>query len=610
MSERVTTIGRLQLQDALPKEYHGTLEVGGLTGKSVEKLMTRIAQERPQEYVDILDKLNNIGIRAVSLHGKTASLQRADLDTPEEIVQMRDKMMARIQEVQEDDLLDADEKEDVIKNIVLEFSKTVDDDLFAAVQKRGGSLAEQIKTGSRGNKTQLRQMLLGNLLSSDSDGNIIPYPALRGFAEGATQLGYWSGCHGSRKGYVDLQLGTAEAGYFGKLISNVAHRGVVTEDDCGTEEGIEVEGDDADNVGAVLQEDVNGVPRGTLIKEEHIPLLKGKQIRVRSAISCRAAEGVCSKCAGLRENGQFAQVGDNIGTNAARSFIEPLTQSVISAKHKAGEFASSKNRQSGFAMVKQFMQVPDEYPGGSVLAQAEGKVGKARKAPQGGQYITVGLKEHYIPGDRELKVKPGDEVEAGDELTDGLLNPKELVRFKGLGEGRRYFLSNMRKMLDANNAGTNRRNLEILSQQFLNRVRIVDPEGYNGHLPGDVVPYNSVLRSWEPREGNSLKSISAANKLYLEKPYLHYTVGTQVTPSVSKTLKNAGVKQVLVHPKPPPWQPDVIRVQDFLSSDEDVFTQLAGENMKKTLVRAASVGGTSDKKSVSYFPRLVNITEQ
>jgi len=604
----VTTLGREKVKAAIPEKYRDQFK-GVMGKKEIEAFYTRLAQEDPEKYEDVLHKLNTLAVNTVSLYGRVASLRPDDFKVPPEIAKRRDELKAKVAQVYDSPLMSTEQKTKTVMKMVTDFSKTIDQDLLNAVTERDGSFALQINSGSRGKPFQLRQLLLGNLISADSKGRPVPYPSLEGYAEGVSPLAYWAASHGARKGYVDVQFATADSGYFGKQITNVGHRSVVTEEDCGTTEGIELAGDDQDNVGTVLAKDTGQLKAGTILDDENIALVKDREIVGRSALTCQAKEGICAKCAGVRETGALPNIGDAVGVTGARTFIEPLTQSAISSKHVGGEVGETSRIETGFSAVNKFFQVPKEFPGAATVAQRDGKVAGIKKAPQGGHYVMIGPDRHYVPQGYEVKVRQGDVVEAGDMISDGMMNAAEVVKHKGIGEGRVYFLKHLREILKNSGASTNRRNLEYLARQFIGRVRVTDPDGVEGYLPDDVVDYSTIASNWKPREGAALKSVTTANKLYLEKPYLHYTIGTRVTPRIAKRLQKAGVKTVLAHSEPPPFEPEVTRAQDFMSTDKDLLTRLAGENLKRVMTRAAERGAMSEKQSTSYFPRLVNIQE-
>jgi hypothetical protein len=606
----ITTAGKLLLEDTLPGKYSKVDKP--LTAKDVKAMMTDLAKTDPDAYVDTLQKINDLGREVVTTYGRDASISLKDLKIPTTIKNMRSDLRAKIKTIENSDVLSNDKKLDLIKKATMKYTDKAADKLYDEALKKNNSMAMQILSGSRGKKVQLQQMLFGDMLMTDATGKVIPYPGLDAYAEGAGPLPYWLGASSSRKGFIDTQFGTAQSGYFSKQLTNVAHRNIVTEQDCGTVEGgLKVDGDDEDNVGAVLLKATNGLKPGTVIKEEHLPELEGKRITVRSPLTCQSKEGVCAHCAGIREKGGFPEIGEPVGINAVRAFAEALTQGALGSKHVGGVGGKEdEHGLSGFKEINQFVQVPKEFVGGAVLADKDGKVTLITDAPQGGKYVKVDGEQYHIPNYYDVDVKKGDTVEAGDTLSTGVPNPSEVVGYKGLGEGRHYFLNKFRELTKKNNADTNRRNLELFTRAFISKVNITDPEGIQGHMLGDVIDYDYLASGWEPRDGSNLKSVDTAHNLYLEKPYMHYTIGTKITPKVSKSLKNSGYDKVMVHDKPAPFEPQVVRAQDFTRYDKDWITRLGGENLKRSMTEAASVGSSSARKSTSYFPALVNIREE
>ena len=598
----ITTVGRMLVDSVLPEGYRAP--DAPLDAKAIGSVMTRIAKERPTEYVGTLQKLNDIGRQAATEYGRSASISLDELIPPKKIQEDIARLRATVHGILNDPKLETEQKREAMVAAIDKATAKLDETLTDTLDSENRAFGQQLRSGSRGKATQARQILVGGLVNLDSRNRPIMYPGLQGFGEGLTPMGYWATTHGGRRGYVDIQMASADAGYFGKLITNVAHRGVVTERDCGAvDTGLAVDGDDKDNVGTILVRPAGGLPRGTVITDEHLPLLSNEKIVVRSPITCRAKGGVCSRCVGVRETGNLPEIGDTVGINAVRSFVEPLTQAAISSKHTGAE-RSTAQHTSVFDRVVQFMQVPEEFREGAVLAPEDGMVSSIKKAPQGGWNITIGRQSRHVPADYGLIVKQGDKVEAGDALSSGLPNPRELVEYKGIGEGRRYFMDKMGEMLKEGNASTSRRNLELLARSFVSKVQVVNPDGYNGFLPGDVVNYDDLQAGWEPREGAKLKPLTTAARLYLEKPYLHYSVGTRITPSVTKSLKKHGVQHVLAHPEPPPFAPKLVRTSSFLQTDEDWMTRMAGEDLTRTMKTTAARGAVAEKDSTSYYPQI------
>jgi hypothetical protein len=249
------------------------------------------------------------------------------------------------------------------------------------------------------------------------------------------------------------------------------------------------------------------------------------------------------------------------------------------------------------------IQVPEHFVGGATLAQAAGRVGTVRPLPQGGWSVSVLGVDHYVPPSMDLSVAEGDSVERGLPLSTGTSNPAEVARLRGIGEARRIFINSFKDVLKNNKMSTSRRNMEMLARAFIDRVRIED-DSVPGHILGDVVPYEKLAAGWEPREGSAPVPLDRAAGRYLEKPYLHYTIGTELTPSVVKELREFGHSTVLIHKDPPPFTPVVGRAQAFQTLDEDWVSRMGGEQLMRSVTDAASRGSLSDPKGTSYFSKL------
>jgi DNA-directed RNA polymerase subunit beta' len=606
MTPGVTTVGRLMFNQSLPPEYRDEgREIKHK--KDLSELLLRIAKEAPDKYVDALKGINDVARNVVFDYGRTASFSLSGLALPPEIKKLRDTYKAQIHLIKEDPKLDAEQKNKAIIDYLMPKISELQKKLTELPDEDNGFI-QQVKTGARGNASQLMQILFGDMIVEDHKERPIPVPGLHGYGEGVTPVEMWAGSYGSRKGYIGVQLATSDAGYFGKQLTQVAHRVVVTEDDCGANDvGLTVPGGDTNNVGSVLAVGAGDLKAGHVLTKQDLHKLDDKEITVRSAVTCQAREGICSKCAGIREKGHFPHKGDAVGVTASRAIAEPLTQAMLSSKHTGG-VAGKEKHMSAFKSVNQFIQVPEAFIGAAPLAKRDGKISAIDKAPQGGHYVHIGEEEHYVPEDQELNVKVNQEVEAGDALSDGLPNPAEIVKYKGIGEGRRYFTQKYYDILKENNVGNHRRNVEAIARAFINRVKITHPDGYAGHFPGDVVSYDDFVRDYEPREGYELTSPSRAVNQYLEKPMMHYSIGTRITPSIAKKMESAKIKMILAHKEEPVFEPVVSRAQDVSINDKDWMTRLGGFNLKKGMVDAASRGSTSQLGGSSFIPSVVSGT--
>ena len=600
-----TTIGKVLFNRALPKKYRD--ESRSLDKDSLTALLSDIAKDDPDEYINILQRVSDVSRMVVSDYGRTASFSLKDFQLSPALKSLKEKYREDVAKIAEDPTMTPDQKSQAIVKKLSPEIKRVQEHLLK-IEEGKNSFVDQVKVGARGNSAQLMQLLFGDMLVLDHNNRPVPIPGLHSYGEGVTPMEYWAASYGSRKGYFDVQFATADSGFFGKQLTQAAHRVVVSEDDCGADDvGIEVEGDDSDNIGAIMVSDnIPGIPRGTEITKKDLAKLGGKQINVRSSTTCQAKEGICSKCAGRREDGEFPSIGDAVGVTAARAVAEPTTQAGLASKHSGGVVGQDDKAVTGFKEINQFVQVPKNFVGSATLAHKDGSVSKIEKAPQGGYYVYINEEEHYIPGERKLDVKVGQRMEAGDALSSGVPNPGEVVKYKGIGEGRRYFVERYNKILKDNGAGNHRRNVEAIARGFINRVRITDPNGFDGHLINDVLSYDDVVRDYEPRYGSKLTNPKQAVGNYLEKPILHYSIGTRITPNIAKRLSSVKTGNILVHKAQPPFEPFVSRIMDITSTDKDWMTRLSGFNLKKSFLDAAQRGSTSEIGGTSYIPSIAS----
>jgi len=370
-----------------------------------------------------------------------------------------------------------------------------------------------------------------------------------------------------------------------------------------------VDTDDADNQGALLAHPVAGYARNTELTPRVLKDLREQghdQILVRSpTVGGPAGGGVYARDVGRRERGAMSPTGDFVGIAAAQALAEPVTQAQISSKHTGGiAGAAGSGAISGFKYINQLVQVPKTFRSGAAHSQVDGKVQRIEKAPQGGHYVWVGDEKHYVGNNYEVQVKPGDEVEAGDVLSEGIPNPSEIVKFKGLGEGRRYFVDAFRKSLEDSGVSGNRRNMELIARGLINHVRLTDEIG--DWSPDDVVPYQLLERQWKPRPGHTVASPKNAVGQYLERPILHYTVGDRVRPSMLANMDKFGVRNLVVHREPPPFQAEMIRGMANVAHDPDWMARLMGSYQSKSLLEGARRGAVSDETGTSYVPSLAS----
>lgn len=601
-----TTVGRLLVNEGLPEDMRDYGRV--LDGKGIKALFQALAERHPEKYRDAARHLADVG-RDAAFTGGSMSFGLTHLRRPRAAVERAEALRRRLRAVLADPALDDRTRGDEIVRAVGREIDPMEKAVLEAARAENNPLATQVLSGARGNPTNLRTLLGGDLLYVDHHDRPIPIPVLRSYSQGLTPAEYFAGSFGARKGVVSLKLATADAGYAAKQMVQVAHRLMVSATDAETPpegvRGLPVDTDDPDNEGALLAADAGPYKRNTVLTPRVLADLRDRgvaRLLVRSpTVGGPSDGGVYARDVGVRERGGLAPIGDQVGVAAAQALSEPVTQMSIGAKHGGG-VAKANLGPTGFKLVNQLIQVPRQFVGGAAHAQLDGRVQAVEAAPAGGHFVTVGGQRHYVATGHAVTVKPGDEVEAGDVLSDGLPNPAEIVRHKGIGEGRRYFATAFRDALKNSGTFGHRRNVELLARGLINHVELTEEHGDN--VPGDVVPYSTLEHGWRPRPGYEQVEPARAVGRYLERPALHHTVGTRVTPKVAAQLREFKVPAVAVHADPPPFRPVMVRAMESVTHDPDWMTRLLGGSQQKTLLRGAHRGDVSDEDGTSFVPPL------
>ena len=275
-----------------------------------------------------------------------------------------------------------------------------------------------------------------------------------------------------------------------------------------------------------------------------------------------------------------------------------------SAKHTAG-MTQSKKTYSGLDALIQFTQSPEKFKDQGAVAELDGKVENIEEAPQGGYYVTINGQKHYTPQGHDLEVKVGDKVEAGDQLSEGLVDAEDIVKYKGLGEGRRYYAERLNKMLADSGAPSDKRNTEILARGALRHVRVTDLEGMGEYLPDDIVDYNSLQSTYKPSESAVAMNPKDAVGKYLQTPVMHYTIGTRITPKVAENLQKYDYNEILVDDEEPGFAPEMQRLRAAAHSNPDWFASQGTSYLTKQLNEASVKGDdTNILENADYRPRL------
>lgn len=611
-----TTFGQLFINQALPEDMRDYNRV--MTKKNMVALATALADKHPDQYRDIMKRVMDVAQdTAYTTNGLSMGL--ASIRTAPSAIEIQRDVKKQLRGILANKRLDDKSRNLKILELTSDAQTKLIDAVYKAAEADDNPLFHQVSGGIKGNKYQLNSLLGADMQYVDHRNDPIPIPVMRNYSQGLRPVEYFAGAFGTRKGLIDLKASTSDAGFYAKQLSQMTHRLLVTADDEDEDEddddavhrrstaefrGYPTDVDDVDNEGALLARTAGPFKRNTVLTPKILKQLKESGINdilVRSPIVGGPADGgVFAKDVGVREKARMAPIGDYVGLAAASAIAEPITQSQISSKHSGG--VGGAGAIAGFSALNALVQVPEKYPDGATHAELDGIVQEIRPAPQGGHYIAINGTSHYIPTNMPVTVKKGDSVEAGDVLSEGMPSPAQIVKYKGVGEGRKYFVGAMRQVLQNTGINANRRNIELLARGVIDHVRMTDE--YGDHIPDDVVQYSAIERNWRPRPGSASGNPKSFVGHYLERPVLHYSIGTKIGKSVLDNLNKYSINTVEAHKTPPPFEPEMVRGMASIANDPDWMTRLMGSYQQKSTLNAAQRGAVSDTSGSSFVPTL------
>lgn len=603
------TPGQILVNETLPPEYRDYTR--SLAGQGLDDILGQVARERPQDYKRISKELMELGAKTSYTEGTTLSVD--DLELPPELIKLRQELFDHVEKQQqavEATKASPREKKQALGQIYGEAHKMIVDKTYELALEQENPLALQVLSKARGNPSQLAAMLMTPGSFTDAKGDTLPIFIRRSFAQGLTPAEFYASSFGARQGVVSTKLATMRAGDFGKQLNVAASGLMVTEDDCGTLDGIPVKTNDADAHGSLLAKDAGGFELGTPVNGKVQKALAKKKydtVLVRSPTTCKAKGGICKKCAGLRENGKLPELGSAIGTQAASALAERIAQGSLNVKHQssAGGGGDDSDVYGGFDIVNQIGQVPEAFRYQATLAELDGKVDKVEEAPQGGTNLYVNGALHYVAPDQRVLVQEGDDLEAGDQISTGIVNPAEVVKHKGIGEGRRYFAERLTQAFNDSKLKANRRNAEVIARAVIDHVDVTGADGVGDYLPGDVASYDAIAANYRPRKGALTAAPNEVVGKYLERPAMHYTIGTRVTRKMAQQLNDFGVGQVTAHEAEPEFQARMVRLRATPHNSKDWLAKMKGSYLQTNLLQDAQRGAESNIHGTHPVPALV-----
>lgn len=594
----------LLVNSVLPQEMRNPAL--SLDKKSLDSLLAQVAKDHPEQYASVVQAISNAGRRAAYWQGETLTL--ADMMPVVDKDALLVKMDAELDAINAQDLPDEErnrQKMAVWSRYATDLEKLTKEQALL----KGNNLGNAVLSGARGNPFQLKAMLTTPALYTDYKDNTIPLFVRRGFNEGLRPFEYLASTFGVRKGVISTKASTAESGDLAKQLVQASASTMVTDDDCGTTNGLDYPVGDEELSGRVLAKSYGKLKAGTPIDKEILRDLRKQgvdTIIARSPMTCQAKNGICSACLGQLPTGKFAPIGYAAGITAAQALSEPLTQGALNTKHGGGGFKGDKKLFAGFNIIDQIMQSPETFPYKAAVSTKDGTVEKIEDAPQGGKFIYVGGEQHYVLPGFEPVVKPGEEVEEGDTLSEGITDVYDVLKHRGLGEARRYYVDRLKQAFEESDAGRpSRLNLETVARATLDHVVIDDPDGMDDYLPDDVASYNRLLPGYSPAADTKQVDPPQAVGRYLQAPILHFTLNTRLTPKMISRIQQAGIKSIPVSEQEPKFHPEMLRLRAAAHPGTDWLAKMHTSYLMSNLGQdAARARETNVRENVHFAPRL------
>ena len=364
-----------------------------------------------------------------------------------------------------------------------------------------------VQSGARGNMNQLRQIAGMRGLMASTTGRAVEIPIKSSFAEGLDALEYFISAHGARKGLSDTALRTADSGYLTRRLVDVSQDIIVREEDCGSHDGIVLyDIKEGNQIIEPLQERLLGrfviedlkdpvtgeilVDTNTMITEKIASKIVAagiEKVKVRSVLGCRSKQGVCRKCYGMGlARKDLVNIGEAVGVIAAQSIGEPGTQLTMRTIHSGG-VAGVADITQGLPRVEELFEAR-KPKGLAIMAEISGKVRVVEDKKKKEVIVTSNddSKTYTIPFGAKLKVMDGDEIEAGDPITTGSLNPNDILKVKGAEGVYTYLVQEVQKVYRNQGVDINDKHIEVIGRQMIKKVRIED-NGDTELFPGSLV---------------------------------------------------------------------------------------------------------------------------
>ena len=517
-----TTLGRALFNELLPADYPWVEAVAdkGL----ISSLVNDLAERYPKVAVaETLDRVKDAGFYWATRSGVTVAL--SDVLTPKgkkQIIEKYEKLAAKIQSQYDKGLISDVERRRELVEVWSAATKEVNDEMRASFPE-DNTINRMVTSGARGNWLQVGNIAGMRGLVSNPRGEVIARPIISSYREGLSVAEYFIATHGARKGLADTALRTADSGYLTRRLVDVSQDVIIREEDCGTTKGISfpivtenaagewVRADNVENevfarnlaADAVNEKGTVIAPAGSDVGDVLInELVAGgvREIMVRSVLTCESLVGVCAACYGRSlASGIAVNLGEAVGIIAAQSIGEPGTQLTMRTFHTGGS-ASADDITQGLPRVTELFEARTPK-GSSPICEANGRVSieetdtqyKVTLTPDNGDEPVT----HTVSKRMTLLVEDGQSVELGQQIHEGLLDPKDVLRVKGVRAVQQHLVDGVQGVYGSQGVPIHDKHIEVIVRQMMRKVTVVDHAETN-LLPGELVDrsrYNTINRA-------------------------------------------------------------------------------------------------------------------
>jgi len=476
----------------------------GFLGDVIAEVFKRF---KISETSKMLDRMKDLGFSYSTKAGMTVGI--SDIVVLAEKEEILDEAQGKVDNVLKQfrrGLITDDERYDRVISIWSQAKDTIQEKLMQSLSSRN-PIYMMSDSGARGNASNFTQLAGMRGLMANPAGKIIELPIRSSFREGLTVLEYFISTHGARKGLADTALKTADSGYLTRRLVDVAQDVIIREADCGTDRGLNVsaltDGTELIEplfdrlVGRTAFHEVRHPETNELIVEKNSLITEDmakdiveagiEDVTIRSAFTCNTKYGVCQKCYGRNlATGSDVEVGEAVGIIAAQSIGEPGTQLTMRTFHTGG--VAGDDITQGLPRIQELFEARNPK-GQSVITEIHGTVEEMKETKDGQEVIVQGEVEqrsYTVPFNARMKVTVGDEVIAGQELTEGSIDPKELLSVQGVEGVQNYLLREVQRVYRLQGVEIGDKHVEVMVRQMLRKIRVVD-SGDTDVLPGSLL---------------------------------------------------------------------------------------------------------------------------